>query len=55
MASFNIGKASKYGNGTIASMPSKEYGNGAFYNCRECSSSATGTNRPIFLQNKANF
>jgi len=26
-----------------------------FYNCRECSSSATGTNRPIFLQNKANL
>jgi len=26
-----------------------------FYNCREFSSSATGTNRPYFLQNKANF
>jgi hypothetical protein len=26
-----------------------------FYSCRELSSSATGTKRPIFLQNKANF
>jgi len=26
-----------------------------FYNCRESSSSATGTNQPCFMQNKANF
>jgi len=30
-------------------------GHGLLYNCRESSSSATGTNRPCFMQNKANF
>jgi hypothetical protein len=30
-------------------------GHGLLYNRRESSSSATGTNRPIFMQNKANF
>ena len=54
MASFNIGKVSRYENGENCYSAKQKIWKWcefhAFYNCRESS-----TNRPYFMQNKANL